>query len=227
MSEAARVVIIDSDEAVAASMKKYLLQRKGTPSSYYIDGKAALLACEEQDYDVLVCDAVRSDVLVEDIIKAARLKKPGCKVILTTGMRSTQVESEANRLSADLLLEKPVNIKEFGVYITQALGMKAKGSRSSKPGLQIIDRKLVGHTGDVVSLTKKEAAILQELMSHQGRPVSREFLTVTALGRELAYGDRSCDVHISNIRKKLKEAYKDSVILKPVRGKGYVLDFSS
>lgn len=225
MSEAARVVIIDRDEAVAASMKKYLLQRKNTPSTYYHDGKSALLACSEQGFDVLVCDAVRSDVLVEDIIAAARQNKPNCKVILTTGMSSPQVESEAKRLSADLLLEKPVDIKRFGTYITQALGMKSKNTRTSNPGLQIIDRSLVDKTGKKVDLTKKEAAILQELLAHAGRPVSREFLTLTALGRDMSYGDRNCDVHISNIRRKLKDADYSSVNVRPVRGKGYLLDY--
>ena len=67
-----------------------------------------------------------------------------------------------------------------------------------------------------------EFNLLQVLMRQPGSPVDKEILSREALGRPLSAYDRSVDVHVSKIRKKLAEAGGDSLILS-VRGKGYQL----
>ena len=75
--------------------------------------------------------------------------------------------------------------------------------------------------GRLLSLTSVEFALLEMLLQHAGRIVTREALTEAVLGRKLAPCDRVIDVHVSNIRKKLRDSQGVERI-KSIRGSGYL-----
>jgi two-component system response regulator CpxR len=74
-----------------------------------------------------------------------------------------------------------------------------------------------------LKLTNAEFVILVTLMRSPGDVVSREALTRTALGRQLLPDDRSLDTHISNLRRKLGNDGDGEVMIRSIRGSGYVL----
>jgi two-component system, OmpR family, response regulator CpxR len=76
--------------------------------------------------------------------------------------------------------------------------------------------------GRVVELTGAEFALLEVLLREAGRVVQREDLSKTALGRRLVPFDRSIDMHMSNLRKKLGPGPGDSERIKTVRSLGYI-----
>jgi DNA-binding response OmpR family regulator len=76
--------------------------------------------------------------------------------------------------------------------------------------------------GKPVQLTTVEFALLEALVRNAGRPLTREYLTDTALGRKLGMFDRTIDVHISNLRKKL-DTREGVERIKTIRGSGYLL----
>jgi two-component system response regulator CpxR len=76
--------------------------------------------------------------------------------------------------------------------------------------------------GRLIALTSVEFALLEILMQHAGRIVTREELTEAVLGRKLGPFDRVIDVHVSNIRKKLGTS-QDAERIKAIRGSGYLL----
>ncbi len=76
--------------------------------------------------------------------------------------------------------------------------------------------------GEPLSLTTVEFALLETLVRNVGRILTREYLTDTALGRKLGSYDRTIDVHISNLRKKLDDR-RGNQHIKTIRGNGYLL----
>jgi len=81
-------------------------------------------------------------------------------------------------------------------------------------------------SGEAVELTSSEFSVLEVLLRMAGTVVSREDLTRQALGREFRSFDRSVDVHVSGLRKKLGTALDGGDRIKSVRGVGYLYGYS-
>ncbi len=84
-------------------------------------------------------------------------------------------------------------------------------------------RQLHTETGQIVHLTQAEFRILVLLASHPRQVITRDQLMVTAAGRPWAPLDRSIDVHISNLRRKLAPDPRQPSLIRTVRGAGYML----
>jgi two-component system response regulator CpxR len=78
-------------------------------------------------------------------------------------------------------------------------------------------------SGEELPLTGAEFGVLQCLMEHVGELVDKDTLSLAALGRQLMAYDRSIDMHVSNLRKKLGKRPDDSDWIKTVRSRGYLL----
>ncbi|MFB3079680.1 MAG: winged helix-turn-helix domain-containing protein, partial [Lysobacterales bacterium] len=76
-------------------------------------------------------------------------------------------------------------------------------------------------SGSVVELTSTEFSILQTLLQHQGEVVSKRDLYISALGREPVPNDRSVDMHVSNLRRKLGPDQDGQNRIETIRGIGY------
>ena len=73
-----------------------------------------------------------------------------------------------------------------------------------------------------ISLTLTEGRILETLLAQQGEPVEKQALAIAALGRKLTLYDRSLDMHVSNLRKKLGSHPDGSPRILALRGRGYL-----
>jgi two-component system response regulator CpxR len=136
-------------------------------------------------------------------------------------------------MGADDYLGKPFNPRELAARLRaiarrmRAPVSSAAAAAESRPVLRVADIELnprarvVKRAGDELPLTSVEFALLEILMSAAGQVVSREELSSRGLGRRLSQADRSIDVHVSNLRKKLGLYAEGGERIKTVRGFGY------
>ena len=133
---------------------------------------------------------------------------------------------------ADDYLAKPCNLRELAARL-RAILRRSMHSPAARQGdsstVEVGDIKLdatrreASLSGKPLPLTGAEFAILKILMEHAGKAVSKELLTKSALGREYLPYDRSIDVHVANLRKKLQPGDVADTPIKTIRGLGYQL----
>lgn len=125
----------------------------------------------------------------------------------------------------------PFREQELIIRIENILGTRKKNrvaNRYISIGNMRIDVKKheVTNGGDVIALTELELKIIQLLYLNAGTPMSREAIMMQIRGGEFSPMDRSIDIHINKIRKKIEREPSKPVYIRTVRGKGYSLDLS-
>jgi DNA-binding response OmpR family regulator len=145
---------------------------------------------------LLVCQAIRADPATA-----------GIPVIMLTA-RGEEAERIAGlELGADDYVTKPFSPKELVARVAARLRRHATPSRASVVGYEGItidaDRHVVTLDGTEVKLTAKEFLLLQYLVQHRGRVLSRDLLLTDVWGYQYTGGTRTVDVHIRRLREKL------------------------
>jgi DNA-binding response OmpR family regulator len=130
-------------------------------------------------------------------------------------------------MGADDYLPKPCNPRELAARLRAVL-RRTDAARKTEPRVLEIDKlrastteRRVEYAGRELKLTTAEFNVLLVLMRHAGEVVNKELISQQALGRALTAYDRSVDVHVSNLRKKLGSGERE--LIKNVRGVGYQL----
>ena len=148
-------------------------------------------------------------------------------VLLANGSISGAERVLAFELGADDYLEQPCLFEELTARIRAILRRSSGGISVFGHLLKVNDLELdklkrtVRKDGEEIILTNSEFDLLELLMKRAGQPVSREEVAQTIFGRQLNLNDRSIDVHISNLRKKLGAGR-----IKAIRGVGYSFTIS-
>lgn len=218
------LLIID-DDADLTNMLQDVFQREGMKVSTAGDGKQGLKVAGETSFDLILLDIMLPEMDGLQVLK--RLRQSGIETpILMLTARGDDVDRVVGlELGADDYLPKPFYPRELVARVKALL-------RRLKPGsAQDITESLRfgGFELDTVNavascdskelvLTPTEFEILRQLTMHHGRLVTKDTLSMQVLGRQLGPFDRSLDVHISNIRKKLPQRPER---IETVRGRGY------
>jgi len=198
------------------------------------DGSHAINCVNETTYDVIVLDVMIPTMNGFEVLRKLRdiSKTP---VLMLTAKGDTVDRIVGLELGADDYLAKPCNPRELVARLRAILRrISAQESAAKSDDTIVVDNlkihlgsRTVYYNNEPVVLTGAEFAVLEWLMRSPGQVISKDVLTEEALGRKLTPYDRSIDVHISNIRKKLAahNASKDLII--NIRGAGYMLTTSS
>ncbi|MEW6720872.1 MAG: response regulator transcription factor, partial [Thermodesulfobacteriota bacterium] len=136
-------------------------------------------------------------------------------------------------MGADDYLPKPFNPRELVARIRAVMRRAAAPAVAPEPTdrpecLRVGDvelspqTRMVRRAGEVVELTSVEFSLLEALLRSAGAVVSREDLSRSALGRKLSAYDRSVDVHLSSLRRKLGHRVGETERIKNIRGVGYM-----
>jgi DNA-binding response OmpR family regulator len=227
----ATVLIIDDDRELCSLLCEFLLLEGFQPSAVH-DGAAAVALCRTQHYDVIVLDIMLPGLQGLDVLRQVRQFSTTPILMLTARGEATD-RIVGLELGADDYLPKPCNPREL-VARLRAILRRTTSNRTdaSSPalaaGLTCINpaQRKATYDGIDLQLTSAEFNVLQILVSCAGTVVDKETLCKKALGRALSAYDRSIDVHISKIRKKLAVHGGDKLIVS-VRGSGYQLRLSA
>jgi two-component system response regulator CpxR len=188
------------------------------------DGLAALEAARQLAGPV-VLDVMMPHMNGLDVLKELR-KESRLPVIMLTARGDDLDRILGLELGADDYVPKPCNPRELLARIRAV--MRRSGGPATQSLLQSEDLELnqgsrtLLKNGEPVELTSTEFSILQSLLQHKGEVVSKRDLYVTALGREPVAHDRSIDMHVSNLRRKLGPDPDGENRIETIRGIGYL-----
>ena len=211
---------MDDDDELSALLTE-LLTREGFRVDCQNDGRRGLTAALSGGYNLLVLDVMLPGIDGFEILKRVR-RESKIPVLMLTARGEDEDRIVGLELGADDYLPKPFNTRELIARIKAIL--RRLESRESAGKLEIngilIDPGTRGVTrsGDAVDVTTFEFDILEVLMRAAGRVVSRDELMEDLYGRKATPFDRSVDMHISHLRKKLEVG---KPLIKTVRGVGY------
>lgn len=224
-----RLLIADDDTELCDLLQEYL-QREGFAVAVAHDGQAALEGIAEHDPDLLILDVMLPRKSGFDVLRELR-RRTDLPILMLTA-RGEQVDRIVGlEMGADDYIPKPCDPRELVARVRAVLRrvhdpLNADEHEPPKI-LRVGDITLNTATLELfrdeerIGVTATEFAILHQLLIHAGRPIGKETLTRQCLGRRLTPHDRSIDVHISNLRKKLGRDIDRRERIKSIRGGGY------
>jgi two-component system phosphate regulon response regulator PhoB len=218
------VLVID-DEKDVIEFVRYNLDKEGFDVVAASDGSSGLDIATRHKPDLVVLDLMMPGL---DGLEVCRRMRGDDRTRRIPVIMLTAKAAEADRivgleLGADDYVTKPFSPRELVARVKAVLRRTSEQDEPAeviRSGELVIDSKRheVNYDGQGIALTATEFRILQFLASRPGRVVSREEIIDAALGREAAIFDRTIDVHITAIRKKLGAGGQQ---IETVRGFGY------
>jgi DNA-binding response OmpR family regulator len=219
------LLIVDDDVELCALLIERLAE-DGFNLSAVHNGTDGLELASSGNYSLVILDVMLPRMGGIDVLKQLRARSSVPVLMLTA--RGDDIDRIIGlEVGADDYLPKPFNPRELVARIKAILRrMEERRTDLEKftAGDILIDTSLrEAYVGDrSLQLTTIEFALLEVLVRNPGRALSREYLTDIALGRRLGAFDRTIDVHISNLRRKLDER-RGIQRIKTIRGSGYLL----
>jgi two-component system response regulator CpxR len=219
------LLIVDDDVELCALLIERLAE-DGFDLSAVHNGIDGLELASNGSYSLVILDVMLPRMGGIDVLKQLRARSSVPVLMLTA--RGDDIDRIIGlEVGADDYLPKPFNPRELVARI-KAILRRIEERRTDlekfTAGDILIDTSLrEAYVGDrSLQLTTIEFALLEVLVRNPGRALSREYLTGIALGRKLGAFDRTIDVHISNLRRKLDE-HRGIQRIKTIRGSGYLL----
>jgi two-component system response regulator CpxR len=226
LAMANRVLIVDDDVELCALLTEFLTGELYEVASHH-SGNHAVERALEGGFSLIVLDVMLPGVSGFEILRQIR-RRSDLPVILLTARGEDVDRIVGLELGADDYLAKPFNPRELGARIhavLRRLQPRRTGDdvRVTTIGDLTLDRgaRTVIKDGQPVQLTTVEFDLLSLLLLSAGKVVSREAIAESVLGRKFDGVDRSIDMHISRLRRKL-EGPGDLERIKTVRGSGYI-----
>jgi DNA-binding response OmpR family regulator len=223
----ARILLADNDIELSDMLVDYLGE-EGFEVDVAHDGDAALTKALANPYDLLILDVMMPNRNGFDVLRELRAQSLLPVLMLTA--RGDDVDSIVGlELGADDYLAKPSNPRVLVARI-RAILRRAESHNTSERADQIALDDIVMHPGSrtvvcnntAVSMTSTEFSVLDVLLREAGNIVTKATLSERALGRKLSRYDRSLDMHVSNLRRKLGPQADGQERIKTVRGVGYI-----
>lgn len=233
-----RLLVIDDDIDFCDLLVDYL-ESEGFGTTVVHDGAEGLRRAieEEGEFDLIVLDVGLPGMNGFEVLQRIRARQE-TPVLMATA-RSEQIDRIVGlEMGADDFLAKPFSLREL-VARARAILRRTKdrsGGTIAFPSLKRIvvgdieldtGSRVVHQNGEPVELTSVEYGFLETLLKAVGRIVTRECLAKNILGRIAEANDRSVDVHLSRLRKKLGRKFGEFERIKTVRGVGYVYTYPS
>ncbi|QFU75723.1 response regulator transcription factor [Halioglobus maricola] len=218
------ILIIDDDQELCALLAEYL-GTQGFAVAAVHDGAEAVEHLQKHSYSALILDIMLPGMQGLDVLRKLR-ERSATPILMLTARGEDTDRIIGLELGADDYLPKPCNPRELAARLRAILrradSLGTQTSAQTSVGDTILDRgnRSAEYAGTPLQLTSAEFNLLAVLIAHAGDVVSKDTLSEEGLGRPLSAYDRSVDVHVSKIRKKLAEAGGDKLILS-VRGAGY------
>jgi len=226
-----RILAIDDDVALCELLTEYLSSEGFHVESAH-DGEEGLETAYSGEYDLIVLDVMLPKINGFEVLRHLR-SRSNTPVIVLTARGETVDRIVGLEIGADDYLAKPFNPRELVARIRAVLRRirqeREEGQTQPIPEIlrvgdveMRISTRLALLSGKPVNLTAMEFSLLEILLRKAGRFVPREELIRSVLGRSPYPYDRSIDVHISRLRKKLGHMVDGTERIKTIRNIGYL-----
>ncbi len=216
-----RLLLIDDDVELCALVQEFL-KREGFALELEHDGQRGLDRALAEQWDLVILDVMLPGMDGFEILRQLR-KKSRVPVLMLTARGEDVDRIVGLELGADDYLAKPFNPRELAARIRAIL--RRTDTRTPDRGRVEVNgvaldpaAREVTADGRAIELTTLEFDILEMLIRSAGRVLSRDALMEALYNRKTTPFDRSIDMHISHIRKKLEQ---ERPLIKTIRGVGY------
>ena len=217
-----RMLIAEDDPALAGFVKK------GLEAEHYavdvsVDGERTRALASELNYDLLVLDLSLPRLDGVQILRHLRTRKPTMPILILSGRNRVEDRVQCLDLGADDYLAKPFSFTELSARIRALL---RRAHLPAESVLVVDDLKLdrverrVERAGRRIDLTSKEFALLEYLMRHAGRVVTKTMIMEHIWDYSFDPQTNVVDVLVSRLRSKID---KEKNLVHTIRGVGYVL----
>ena len=227
------ILIVDDDAEIRSLLSRYL-QKSGLRVTAVADGRAMWQALDAGRFDLIVLDLMLPGEDGLTLCRNLRAKSFQIPVMMLTARGEETDRIVGLEMGADDYLPKPFNPRELLARIKSILRRAralpenlqpedARAMRFAGWTLDVAARHLLSPAGVVVALSATEYKLLRIFLSHPNRVLNRDQLIDLMLSRDAMPFDRSIDMQVSRLRHRLGEGAREPVIIKTVRGEGYVL----
>lgn len=224
-----RILVVDDDVELCELLEQYL-SSQGFQIDAVHDGSAGVERALSGTYSLVVLDVMLPGIRGFEVLRQIRAKST-LPVIMLTAHGDDVDRIVGLELGADDYLPKPYNPRELAARINAVLRRTAASSAKDvlTPVTILLDdvrldtrARTARHDTRDVELTSAEFELLAMFFKSPGQVLSRDDLVKSALGRDLEPSDRSLDVHVSNLRKKLGPCPDGTERIRAIRNVGYV-----
>ena len=217
------VLVIDDDHDLVDLLREFLATEGFTVDAAY-DYPSGLSRALDGEHELVVLDVMLPGGSGLELVKTVR-ESSNVPLLLLSAAGETVDRIIGLQIGADDYLAKPFEPQELAARIHAILrrtrDMSKAGSEIKVGDLALsVSRRVVSRAETPVDLTAAEFNVLECLLRNAGSVVTRETLAERALGRPLAPFDRSVDVHMHNLRKKISASPDERI--KTIRGVGYI-----
>jgi DNA-binding response OmpR family regulator len=204
-----RILIVEDDNDIAALIEHYL-EKAGHLSEIVADGGKALLSARETPPDLVILDLMLPALNGLEVCKALRLdnRTAALPIIMLTSRGEESDRILGLDSGADDYVVKPFSPNELMARVRALLRRSTPPDNKERilrcgPISVDIERHTVSDSGDSVRLTAKEFLLLQYLLEHRGRVLSRDRLLSDVWDYQYPGATRTVDVHVRRLREKL------------------------
>jgi two-component system copper resistance phosphate regulon response regulator CusR len=218
------VLVIEDDPTVGGFIRRGLEEQRYRVS-LVTNGEEGERIAASESFDVVILDMRLPGKSGLDVLQSLRSRGFETPVLVLTAQDAVDAKVRTFRAGADDYVTKPFAFEELLARV-EALSRRPKALAS--PLLKVADLEVnrdtreVRRDGQLIDLTPKEFAVLEYLMRHAGRVMSRTLITEYAWGYHFDPGTNIVDVVINHLRKKI-DAAPGRKLITTVRGVGYVI----
>lgn len=220
-----RALVVDDDYMIC-ELLNYQLNKLNFISDISNDGKDALSKIEENKYDLILLDIMLPYFSGLDLLKIIRDKKIETPIIIISAKGDEGTIIEALELGADSFINKPF-ISNIVLATIKSVIRRVSNSIVNLYEVEKLKIKLnemeVYYDSQLISLSSSEYHILLTLVKSKGKVFTRNQLINASKGDNYVVSERTIDVQVSSLRKKLK---KGGALIKTIWAIGYKLDYN-
>ncbi len=231
MNSSSHVLVVDDDQQIRTGLSR-LLREHGFRATLAADGQQLMAALKDSKIDLVLLDIMLPGTDGLELCRRLR-DSHDIPVIMLTAVTGNADRVIGLELGADDYICKPFDPRELIARIRSVLrrsnALPADTRRQGRGvyafedwSLDVVKRVLTSPTGALVDLTTGEFDLLQAFLEHPQRVLTREQLLDIARGRSSVLFDRSIDVQVSRLRRKIEKDPQRPLLIKTVRGGGYL-----
>jgi DNA-binding response OmpR family regulator len=219
------ILIIEDEERVSEVLKAYL-EKEGYEVQCTTRGLMGIEIFKSMNFNLIILDLMLPDITGEEVCKIVR-QISDVHIFMLTAKGTLEDRIEGLNIGADEYLIKPFSPRELTARVNALFRRLGTNNTTSNlifdDGRLSIDydKRVVMLNHEEISFTPNEFDILYALVANKGKVLSREQLINKIFGMDFEGYDRTIDVHIKNIRKKIEEDTKNPIYVVTVMKVGY------